>query len=316
MSLGWVKLHRDIADHWLWSSEPFSKGQAWVDLLLKANHAEHKVMLKGKLYRLTRGQQCRSMLTLSKDWNWSRGKVKRFLDLLESEKMIEVKTDTNTSIITICNYCCFQDDGTTDSTTLDTTDEHQTDNRQDTNKNVKNVKNKDLNVPAEPEQPAKGKRYSYKPNDLNFAIEMFKAIQTVIPDAKQPNYEAWANTIRLMREQDSRKLNQAWEVFAWANKDSFWYKNILSPEKLRKHFDKLQADSNENRYSRKPTSEDERNRELLERYGHTTAPGERDSAKIINPGLDKHEIQRGFSGEMESQGITYNMDSGDLDTDD
>lgn len=35
---GWIKLHRKLSDNPLWTCEPFTKGQAWVDLILLANH--------------------------------------------------------------------------------------------------------------------------------------------------------------------------------------------------------------------------------------------------------------------------------------
>ena len=57
--------------------------------------------------------------------------------------------------------------------------------------------------------------------------------------------EKWANTIRLMREVDGRTLQDIGAAFDWANKDSFWSSNILSPEKLRKQYDKLKVKANE-----------------------------------------------------------------------
>ena len=37
---GWIKLHRSISDNDLWTSEPFSRGQAFVDLILLASHKD------------------------------------------------------------------------------------------------------------------------------------------------------------------------------------------------------------------------------------------------------------------------------------
>ena len=31
---GWIKVSRAIQEHWVWDEKPFSKGQAWIDLLL------------------------------------------------------------------------------------------------------------------------------------------------------------------------------------------------------------------------------------------------------------------------------------------
>lgn len=118
---GWIKLHRSITDHWIWTSEPFSKAQAWADLILHANFKPAKIMIRGKLIELERGQQARSELTLSTTWKWDRKKVSRFLKRLESDQMIVQKKSRLTTIISICNYNDFQESGTTDGTTDGTT---------------------------------------------------------------------------------------------------------------------------------------------------------------------------------------------------
>ena len=50
MAQGWLRLHRSMADHWLWTEERvFSKAEAWLDLLMMVNHADGKVMMNGRL---------------------------------------------------------------------------------------------------------------------------------------------------------------------------------------------------------------------------------------------------------------------------
>jgi len=44
-----------------------------------------------------------------------------------------------------------------------------------------------------------------------------------------------------MRERDGISHRDAWIVFDWANKDSFWATNVMSPSKLRESFAQLQA---------------------------------------------------------------------------
>jgi len=53
--------------------------------------------------------------------------------------------------------------------------------------------------------------------------------------------DTWANTIRLMRKRNKHSLEDIRAVFVWANGDSFWRANILSPDKLRKQFVALDA---------------------------------------------------------------------------
>ena len=123
---GWIALQRTITNHWIWDSEPYSKGQACVDLLLHANHTDAKITIKGSLINLERGQQARSQVTLSEQWKWSRDKVKRFLKLLETDGMIRQQTSQLTSIITICNYKDYQLNKAADKSADDTAGRHQT----------------------------------------------------------------------------------------------------------------------------------------------------------------------------------------------
>ena len=109
---GWIKLWRKFADDPLWVSEPFTKGQAWVDLLLMAQGTENTIFKNGKFMEFQPGTVYKSILELSKRWKWSRNKVSRFLKSLENETMVETKSDTtNGTTITIENWEIYQGRG-------------------------------------------------------------------------------------------------------------------------------------------------------------------------------------------------------------
>jgi len=76
-------------------------------------------------------------------------------------------------------------------------------------------------------------------SDEEIAYWMFAKIHDLNNKTKEPNFQAWAKTIRLMRERDKRTREEIIDVFTWANKDSFWQSNVLSPTKLRDKFDQL-----------------------------------------------------------------------------
>lgn len=145
MSQGWISVHRSLANHWLWEKEKFTKGQAWIDLLLHANHKENKAMIKGRLVVIQRGEQIRSQVTLAETWKWNPRTVKKFLELLSSDGMITLKSTELTTHITICNYDTFQDmtKNSTEQTTQHPT-EHSAEGVQSTvqtNNNVNNANN-------------------------------------------------------------------------------------------------------------------------------------------------------------------------------
>lgn len=109
---GWIKLWRKFADDPLWVSEPFTKGQAWVDLLLMAQGTENTIFKNGKFMEFQPGTVYKSILELSKRWKWSRNKVSRFLKSLENEAMVETKSNTtNGTTITIENWDVYQGRG-------------------------------------------------------------------------------------------------------------------------------------------------------------------------------------------------------------
>lgn len=106
---GWVPINRKIQEHWLWEETPFSKGQAWVDLILLANHADTKTTHKNQVVICKRGSVCRSISWLAKRWGWSRHKVNDFLDLLKSDRMLTISRTGCLTTITIENYALYND---------------------------------------------------------------------------------------------------------------------------------------------------------------------------------------------------------------
>ncbi len=152
---GWIKLHRKLSENNLWKETPFSRGQAWVDLILLANHQEGYIRKRGIKIALNRGQVGMSILGLAGRWGWSRGKVIRFMKELEREQQVVQQKSRLTTLTTIVNYDEYQGGGTTDGTTSDTTDGQQT----DINKNVKKDKNEKENYsPTESDLKEKEKK--------------------------------------------------------------------------------------------------------------------------------------------------------------
>ena len=146
MNDGWIKLHRKLRDNPIWTKEKFTKGQAWVDLLLMINHKKGVVIIGNEPITIMPGQTITSEKKLAKNWKWSRHKVNNFFQLLF--KMGQIGTPKRTpqfTLITIANWELHQLPETKKDTQKDikrTSTGHQ----KDTNKNDKNVKN-DKNKP-------------------------------------------------------------------------------------------------------------------------------------------------------------------------
>ncbi len=105
---GWQKIYRDIQDHWLWEDKPFSRGQAWIDLILTVNHEDNKTLIDGELLEVKRGSKITSLRKLADQWGWSTTKTKKFLEQLEKDKMITYKSDNKKTLVTVENYSIYQ----------------------------------------------------------------------------------------------------------------------------------------------------------------------------------------------------------------
>ncbi|MHC1795893.1 replication protein [Escherichia coli] len=80
--------------------------------------------------------------------------------------------------------------------------------------------------------------------DLRCAEWLFAVVQSISSSAKQPNYAAWANDIRLMRERDNRTHKEIAALFRWACDDDFWKGNVLCPSTLREKWTQLDIKRN------------------------------------------------------------------------
>ena len=75
--------------------------------------------------------------------------------------------------------------------------------------------------------------------DLKTAQWISARVKLINPTCKAPDMTSWSNTVRLMRQIDNRSHQDICALYDWASKHHFWQANILSPESLRKQWDKL-----------------------------------------------------------------------------
>lgn len=190
---GWISIDRSIQNHWLFKEKrTFSKFEAWIYLLMEANHSKAKVPIGNQIVTVERGQRLTSILTLSDLFNWSRFKVKTFLDLLESDGMLEVKTTSKYALITIVNYDFYQSEQGRNQHQNDikptskqhqsninpTSKQHQTNTNNNDNKdnNEKNVNNEKKKAAAFDFFQDNGFGFitPYNLDDLNYYLDSFE----------------------------------------------------------------------------------------------------------------------------------------------
>lgn len=119
MNNGWISIHRQLLDHWLWKeNREFSKAEAWIDILMNVNHTPQEVVIKTTVYKVGRGESIMSLDTWGKRWKWNKSKVRRFLSLLQEQSMIELKNETQTTRLTVCKYDSYQVQRNTNETQM------------------------------------------------------------------------------------------------------------------------------------------------------------------------------------------------------
>ena len=95
-------------------------------------------------------------------------------------------------------------------------------------------------------------KLKFETHHLKLAELLYKQIQNNLPNAKEPELDKWANEFRLMMERDKRDGEEIQDLIIKTQNDNFWKKNILSPSKLRKQYDRLVMefeDSNKNSWA-------------------------------------------------------------------
>ena len=104
----WFKYYRSSTESEFYFVKPFTKWQAWVDLLTLAAFVPRTVFIRGIEFRLQPGDMIESQKALAKRWKWSDNTVKKFLNLLSTRGQISIKVRYRISVISIVNWQKYQ----------------------------------------------------------------------------------------------------------------------------------------------------------------------------------------------------------------
>ena len=138
---GWIKIHRELGKHWL--AQDMERLGRWIDLLLLANYEDGKVLVGDSLVTLKRGQMIMSFSFLANRWKCSKSTASKFIELLESDGMVERYTERRATILTICKYDSYQQ--SLDTTPNDIANDCRTIAERLPNEEKKNKEEKEIN---------------------------------------------------------------------------------------------------------------------------------------------------------------------------
>ena len=107
MSVGWVKVWREIENHWIFKNAEYFRG--FLYLIMNAN-IEDKIWNHGtSILKIPRGCLVISNRKLAENLNWTIGRTVRFLKKLKSEDMIKTYPYKSFTVIEIVNFGKYQD---------------------------------------------------------------------------------------------------------------------------------------------------------------------------------------------------------------
>jgi hypothetical protein len=202
---GWIKVHRQLQEHWVWSKPEYLKW--WLDILMSANIEPKKVLIKGQLLGVYRGEVIYSYETWANRWKINKSKVLRFLKMLEKDSMIVLKSETVTTRLTICKYDTYQGERNDSETQVKRT-RNASETQVKPTKEVKELKNeisKETLISLDEVEEEMGKE---KPMQRSFFIRM----QYIYNLDEKKVKEAFKNW-KILKEGEAMTISKAQNSF-------------------------------------------------------------------------------------------------------
>jgi hypothetical protein len=202
---GWIKVHRQLQEHWVWSKPEYLKW--WLDILMSANIEPKKVLIKGQLLEVNRGEVIYSYETWANRWKINKSKVLRFLKMLEKDSMIVLKSETVTTRLTICKYDTYQGERNDSETQVKRT-RNASETQVKPTKEVKELKNeisKETFISLDEVEEEMGKE---KPMQRSYFIRM----QYIYNLDEKKVKEAFKNW-KILKEGESMTISKAQNSF-------------------------------------------------------------------------------------------------------
>ena len=200
---GWIKISREIEDHWLWQDA--ERLRWWIDMLFMASFEDKKVIEDTHLITIKKGQFIASVAFLCKRWGKSNKTIIKYLKLLEEDEMIcrEV-LHRQTPIITICNYDKYQcnDDNSVQTIVHRQNDENSAYDIHTQNQSTNDSKSESLGC--------------VKENDVQTIVH--RKVQTIVHTSKEYNniiVDDDVNTARARKDKNLEFIGELKQSEIW-----------------------------------------------------------------------------------------------------
>ncbi|ANE40233.1 replication protein DnaD [Listeria monocytogenes] len=207
MSLGWIKLHRDLKEKPIWKSSTPEQKTILVTLLMMANHKENEWEWRGKPFKAKPGEFVTSIKSITEECGKgiSSQNVRTSLKRFENYGFLTKESTKVSTLINVVNWGVYQEleNKTNTVTNKQLTNDSQTANKQlTTNKNVRtkecnkdnnNINNSDLNFKDFWEQNGFGMMLPIEQEKLLAWVDDFSGNQEIVFKALEVTSEQGAN---------------------------------------------------------------------------------------------------------------------------
>jgi len=227
MSKGWIKLDRDIMDDPSYLSEPFTRVQAYIDLLLLAATAPRTILVRGVEVEIKPGQIAMSEEKLSERWQRSRNTVRKYLSALQKEQKIEQQKTFVTTLITITN----NNEKENDEQQFEQQNEQQFEQQIKNIENIKNKKETNLKVSKEKEVKPSFPNNNLSQRKQKFYDSLIPYLDKYPKEMLRDFYEYWSEENRShtkMRCEQQTTWELSRRLAYWARNDKNFNNNVNS----------------------------------------------------------------------------------------
>ncbi|MGK0524551.1 MAG: hypothetical protein ACI92N_002190 [Pseudomonadales bacterium] len=130
---------------------------------------------------------------------------------------------------------------TTETTSEITAERTSEPDRPDSIEPPSNESDQSAQEPERPDAAIQSGKHWGTAEDLELAECMWSELVDKLGEdsPRKPSMATWANSVRLMRERDNRKLVHVRVLWSWCREHKFWAANVQSPAKLREKWSQL-----------------------------------------------------------------------------
>lgn len=236
-----IPINRELFEHYLWCEErEYSRFEAWLYLLKEARFEDTKVLDKGKLVTVKRGQFYASIRFMATAFGWSTKKVGNYLQMLETDMMIKRETvkETGQSILTICNYDKYNTIANIKETPKETA-RKQRGNDEETKSNTVNTDNKEIDTNVSIKKKSIAAKAATKKRKEDFYKTLIPYLEMYDKEMIRAFYDYWSE---LNKSETKMKfeLNKTWEL---PLRLATWNRNNQIKRKESNHEPEQKADT-------------------------------------------------------------------------